>query len=184
MKRFRCVFGLLVLAVVASACTGSVDISFGGETPAEAAVDLIEGNEMAARIGIASVSDAECDDPLDEEIGTIFMCTAQSDGQTINFEVALEEDDRIFASPTNVVDPAGLSRLEDAAVQGLNNENDFGLPEGALECGDSGVILNAENQLICALTDPDTGVMFDTLVTVTDVETGQFTVVVVGEAAE
>ena len=184
MMRSHIAAGLLVaIALAVSGCSGSVDFSFGGQTTAEAAVDLIEGDAMAQRLGVGTITDAVCDDPLNQDVGTVFACTSQSEGQTINFEVVLEEDDRIFAGPTNLVDPAGLSRLETVAVQELNRQNGFQLPEDAMECGDGGAILDADMQMTCALTDPDTGVVFDALVTVNDTVSGDFSVVIVGEAS-
>lgn len=184
MVRSRFFAGLvLLLAMVMSACSGSVDFSFGGQTPAEAAVDLIEGEAMAQRLGVSTITDAVCQDPPNRDVGTVFTCTSQSDGQAIEFDVVLEDEDRIFAGPTNVVDPAGLSRLEVVAVQELNRQNDFGLPEDALQCGDGGAILDADMQMTCELTEPETGQVFDAVVTVADTETGDFGIVIVGEAA-
>lgn len=184
MRRQSCLVGFLVLlAVVVSACTGSVDISFGDQTPAEAAVDLIEGDAMAQRLGVGPITEAVCQDPLNEDVGTVFTCTSQSEGQSINFDVLLEEDDRIFAGPTNVMDSLALTRLEAVAVQELNGQNNFTLPEAAMECGDRSVILDANQQMTCALTDPETGVVFDALVTVTDTAAGTFDVQIVGEAS-
>ena len=184
MRRSHVLSGLLVLlAVTATACSGSVDFSFGGQTPAEAAAELIEGEAMAQRLGVGQITNAVCDEPPTQDVGTVFACTSQSDGQSIDFEVILEDDDRIFAGPTNVVDPAGLSRLEVVAVQELNRQNDFSLPEDAMECGDGGGILDENMQMTCELTDPDTGLVFEALVTVADTESGEFSVVVVGEAA-
>lgn len=187
MTRIRSATGrasiLLVLALAVAACSGSVDFSFGGQTPADAAVDLIEGDAMAQRLGVGDITDAVCEEPSNSDAGTVFSCTSLSDGKTIHFDVTIEEEDRIFAGPTNVVDPAGLSRLETVAVQELNRQNNFGLAEDAMQCGDGGAILDAEMQMTCALTDADTGAVFDALVTVADTETGDFSVVVVGEAS-
>ena len=168
---------------MASACTGSVDISFGGKTPAEAAVELIEGDTMAEQLGVGPIADAVCQAPLNQDVGTVFTCTAQSEGQTMNFDVVLEEDDRIFAGPTNVIDSAALPLLETAAAQELKSQNGFALTEDAMDCGDSSVILDANQQMPCALTNPDNGVVFDAVVTVTDTETGTFDVEIVGEAS-
>ena len=180
--RFRLACLLVGFAVVASACSGSVDFSFGGQTPAEAAVDLIEGEAMAQRLGIGPITQAVCQDPVDQEVGTSFPCTAQSGGMTVDFSVVLEEDDRIFAGPTNVVDSFALTRLETVAVQELNRQNGFTLPQDALECGDGSVILDPNQQMTCALTDPDSGTVFDALVTVTNTDTGDFNIEIVGEA--
>lgn len=172
---------LVSFAVGATACTGRVDISFGGQSPAEAAVELIEGEAMAQRLEVLAITNTVCEDPADEEVGATFECTSDSDGQTINFEVRIEEDDRIFAGPTNVIGTAPLLRLETASVQALNRENDFSLPEDSMDCGDDAVILDSEMQMTCLLADPSTDVTYEVLVTVTDVNAGDFSVVIVGE---
>ena len=181
-RRLSFVAMFLLLGLGSVACSGSVDFSFGGQTPADAAVDLIEGEAMAQRLGVAPITGALCQNPVDEQVGTTFSCTADSAGETINFEVLLEEDERIFAGPTNVVDTVALSRLETVAVQSLNSANGFTLPEDAMECGDESVILDSAMQMTCALTDPSTGVVFDALVTVNDTGTGDFNVAIIGEA--
>ena len=184
MQRQPSLVGLVILfAVVSASCTGSVDISFGGQTPAEAAVDLIEGDAMRQRLGVDPITDAVCHDPISEDVGATFECTAASAGQTIFFEVIIEEDDRIFAGATNVVSEAGVGVLETVAVQELNNQNDFTLPADAMECSDGAVILDADQQMTCLLTDADTGLVFEALVTVTDIATGRFNVEIVGEAS-
>ena len=183
MNKMRYVSGLAALVVVlATACTGSVEFSFGGQDPVEVAVELIEGTAMAQRLGVDPISGVTCDDPPNQAVGTVFACRGESAGQQIDFDVLFDDEDSIFAGPTNVVDPAGLERLENVAVEQLNSENGFQLPLEAMECGDGGVILDAEMQMLCALTEPDTGTVFDVLVTVTNTESGAFSLVVVGEA--
>lgn len=172
----------VLIGLGSAACSGSVDFSFGSQTPAQAAVDLIEGEAMAQRLGLPPMTNTLCQDPADNEVGTTFSCSAESAGQAVDFEVVLEEDDRIFAGPTNVVDSFAVSRLETTAVQSLNRQNDFTLAEDAMECGDESVVLNREMQMTCALTDQSTGLVFDALVTVNDVNTGDFNVVILGEA--
>ncbi len=168
----------LVLAVVlfSSACSGSVDFSFGGQTPAEAAVELIEGDEMAQQLDIGVITEAVCEDPADTEVGTVFTCTATNEGETVEFDVELEPDDRIFASPTNVVDQSFLVDYATSAVQSLNSANGFTLPDDAIDCGDRTVVLDADRQMTCKLTDPDSGIEYDAVLTVTDTESGSFSV--------
>jgi len=170
---------LMVGALVFSACSGSASFSFGGQTPAEVAVDLIEGDAMAQRLGIDGLTSAMCEDPPDTEPGTVFPCTAQSAGKTVEFEVELEVDDRIFAAPTNVVDARFLGDYETSAVQALNDANGFTLPVDSIDCGDSSVVLDTDNLMICTLTDPENGTVYDAVLTVLDTNIGAFDVEIV-----
>jgi hypothetical protein len=83
-----CLVGFLVFfVVVAPACTGSADVSFGGTTRAEAAADLIEGDAIAEQLRVGPITDAVCQGPLNQDVGTVFRCMAQSEGPSINFDV-------------------------------------------------------------------------------------------------
>lgn len=178
------IVGAVVAVVLASAaCSGSVSFSVGGESPAEAAVDLIEGDAMAQRLGLDDISDAVCDDPVEEEVGAIFECTATSGGNTIEFDVEIESEDRIFAGPTNVVDGTLLPDYEVSAVQSLNAANGFTLPDDAMNCGERTVVLDADRSMICTITEPETGVVYDAALTISDTQTGDFAVEIIGESA-
>lgn len=170
----------VLLALLATACGGSVSFSVGGQSPSEAAVELIEGDAMAQRLGIDDITGAMCDEPTSEDVGTIFRCTATSDAKTVEFDVEIEADDRIFAGPTNVVDKDLLADYEVSAVQSLNDANGFGLPEDAMDCGERTVVLDAERTMICALTEPETGEVFDAALTISDTEVGAFAVEILG----
>jgi len=180
---FGMVGAVAAALLLAGACSGSVSFSVGGESPAEAAVDLIEGDAMAQRLGLDDISDAVCDEPAEEEVGVIFECTATSGGNTIEFDVEIEAEDRIFAGPTNVVDGALLPDYEVSAVQSLNAANGFSLPDDAMDCGDRTVVLDAERTMICTITEPETGTVYDAALTVSDTETGAFSVEITGESA-
>lgn len=174
--RLAAVAGLAVVGGIGAACSGSVNFSVGGESPAEAAVGLIEGEAMAQRLGIGAITDAVCDDPGVEEVGTVFGCTAISDGKTVEFEVEIEAQDRIFAGPTNVVDRGLLPDYERSAVESLNAANDLSLPVDAMDCGGRSVVLDAQRTMICELTDSESGVVYNAALTVADTATGAFSV--------
>lgn len=181
----RAAAGVATLLVVlfSTACSGSVSFSVGGQSPSEAAIELIEGDAMAQRLGIDDITGATCDEPTSEDVGTIFRCTATSDAKTVEFDVEIEGDDRIFAGPTNVVDKNLLPDYEVSAVQSLNDANGFGLPEDAIDCGERTVVLDAERTMICELTVPETGEVFDAAITVSDTELGSFSVEIVAPSS-
>ncbi|MFT4596626.1 MAG: hypothetical protein ACI9TF_000872 [Paracrocinitomix sp.] len=53
-----------------------------------------------------------------------------------------------------MIDSAALTRIETVAVQELDVQNGFRLPEDVMDCGDDSVILDANQQMPCALTEP------------------------------
>jgi len=184
LRAGRLVKPLMMLAVVLAlgACSGSVEFSFGGETASEAAVDLIEGDAMAQRLKIAAITNAVCEDPAVEEVGTVFGCTAESDGTTVLFEVEIEEGDRIFAAPTNVVDESFIAEYEASAVEALNRAEGFTLAAADLDCGDVSVVLDENSQMFCLLSPSDVVESYDAVLTVTDTISGAFSVDVIGVA--
>ena len=161
-----------------AACSGSVEFSFGSKTPVDAAVDLIESEAMMQRLMVGEISDATCDEPPSTDEGTTFICRGLSGGKTIEFEVLIEPDDRIFAGPTNVVAANFLDDYATGAVQALNAENGFTLADDSLDCGTTTVVLDENRQMPCLLSDGDD--TYDTLLTVRDTELGTFGVEIVG----
>ena len=128
------------------------------------------------KISESSIVDAECQEPSDTSVGTVFLCTADSDGATVEFDVTLEADDRIFAAPTNVVDSRLLTDYERSAVQALNEQNDFTLADESMDCGDDSVVLDQDRQMWCSLTVEDIETVYDVALTVRDVDLGTFEV--------
>jgi len=167
---------VLFVALLAAACSGSVNFSFGGETAAEAAVDLIEGEAMAQQLMTGPITGAVCNEPASQAEGTTFLCTATAQEKVIEFSVLIEADDRIFAETTNVVVSAGMDSLETSVVQALNDANGFGLALDALECGDDAVVLDADRNMMCLLTDASDGVVYNTQITIGDTSRGDFNV--------
>jgi len=180
VARCRALLVVGVFGLIAAACSGNVEFSFGGQSPAEAAVDLIESDAMAQRLAIDTITDASCEDPPNSDEGTVFVCTAMSGGEVVEFDVLIEPDDRIFAGPTNVVAADFLSDYAESAVEALNTENGFTLASDAMDCGTRAVVLDASRQMSCTLTDG--GQAYDALLTVRDVNLGTFGIEIVGPA--
>lgn len=171
---------LIGLAVTACGASDDGELSFGDQTPVEVAIELIEGQAMAQRLGLDALTEAACIAPPISRVGTTFPCTARSDGQTVNFGVVLEGENQLFANSTNVVDSFALTRLEQSAVLSLNRDNGFGFPDDAMDCGGRSVVLDADQQMTCTLTDPVSGTAFDAAITITDIETVAFSVQITG----
>lgn len=56
---------------------------------------IVEDEDVAAKLAVTLVS-ATCEEPADQEVGTVFTCTAVDDnGETWGFDVEIAESDRI-----------------------------------------------------------------------------------------
>ncbi len=65
---------------------------------AEAETFILEDESVADGLGVALVS-ATCDEPADQEVGTVFECTAiDANGDEWGFEVAIAESDSLDVS--------------------------------------------------------------------------------------
>lgn len=173
---------LLVLTLLAAACSGSVNFSVGGQSITDAAEELIESDEMFRRLNVDPIVDAVCDEPEVEAVGEVFACTATSGDNEINFEVQIDSEDSIFASPTNVLEDRVVPAYAASAVDALNTQNGFSLSEGSLDCGAKSVVLDADNKMQCLLTDPATDTVFNVELTVRDLETAAFGVEIIDVA--
>lgn len=173
MKR---VIGLMV-AVVAfvAACGGAPEFSRDGVSASEAAVELIESQAFAQRLGLDAITDADCDAP-NELVGTVFSCTGLSGGEVADIEATIDGPDRIFANVTNVVAGNLLPDYAASAVEELNRENGFDLPPDAIDCGTRSVVLNENRQHVCTLTEPTSGQDLRAVITFFDLELAQFVV--------
>lgn len=181
LSRTVLVSAIVVVALGATACSGSFEFSTG-QSATDAAVELIEGQEMMQRLNVDPITEASCDEPPIEEVGAVFECRATSGGNQLNFEVEIESEDRIFAGPTNVIDGGDLDAYADSAVDALNEANGFSLPIGSLDCGDRSVVLDADNKMYCLLDDPETNTIFDVEITVRDIDLARFGVEIVAVA--
>lgn len=71
---------LIVPVLVMSACSVSGEINIGSESPENATEDVIEG-ELADQIGLGELT-ASCSKPSSEEVGSRFLCTADTEDGT------------------------------------------------------------------------------------------------------
>jgi hypothetical protein len=147
--------GALAAVLVVGACSASsADFK-------SAAEDVIEG-EIAEQSALGDLS-ATCEEPDDPEPGDVFACTATTeDGRTVEFTATVEEDDKVNVESTNLITVEGLGTIEEVAVAAL--EAEIGQPLGVenFDCGSEPMIIDVtEEFLICALTDPATGEVYD-----------------------
>ncbi|MCP3991046.1 MAG: hypothetical protein GY724_18365 [Actinomycetia bacterium] len=152
-----------------SACSGSASFSIGGETVEEAAEKLIAG-DMADQIGLGELTPA-CPEVEEPEVGTTFQCTAvTSDGQTIDFDGVVDEEDHINLETTNVVTG---SLIEQLFYETLNAQNpNTGLVPDGVDCGGEAIVL-VDKQMTCEILLDGAPAQTATL-TITDIAAGEF----------
>jgi hypothetical protein len=153
---------LIATALVLSACSVSGEISIGGQSTENLAEDFIE-DELAEQIGLGDLT-ASCSEPSSEDVGTTFLCTADTeDGRTIEFNGLIEEDGPQVRT-TNLVLAEHLPAITSTILGDLEEQTGLELPEGALDCGTETLVVDSSNQVVCSVTDP-IGEVFDTVVT-------------------
>ena len=130
--------------------------------PDVAAVELIEG-DLAEQIGLGPLS-GDCDDPSDTSTGSEFSCTGTTeDGQVIQFTAVFESDAEVFIYPTNLVVDSSLFEAEAATT--LGPEFGVEIDPATIECPEGTIVLDAEGQMACTITDAETGGVFPLTVT-------------------
>jgi hypothetical protein len=169
------------LAVIVAGCSGEVSFSIGGDDPETAAEKRIEDQDFVDQVGLGELT-ADCNDPGDVEVGDTFLCTAETeDGQTIDVTATIADEDTLNVQSTNLLVPSDVATLEQAAVRTLNQQNNLNIPPGAIDCGDTAVVIPDDQRVPCVLTNPTNGLQYDTVITITDLESGEFSVNVSGQ---
>ncbi len=159
---------LIVPVLVMSACSVSGEINIGSESPENATEDVIEG-ELADQIGLGELT-ASCSKPSSEEVGSRFLCTADTeDGRTVELQAVIE-DDGPYVETTNVVLAENLAPIVAAVVGEIESQAGVDLADDALDCGSESLIVDSANQVVCQLTDP-IGDVFDTTITFNGLDT-------------
>lgn len=154
-----------ICVILIAGCSVDVSVSFGGADAAAAAVDLIEG-ELADQAGIGTL-EAQCEEIDDPEPGDTFTCTAQTEsGEVIRFDAIMKEGDIVDVESVNLVTVDGLDAIEALAVQVLEENVGATLGRENFDCGDRGLVVEPGGTIMCVLTDPVGGSLYDTTVTV------------------
>jgi len=154
-------------------CSGDLSFSIGGQSVEEAATELIEG-ELADQIGLGTLV-ASCPEVPEPEVGTEFACTAETvDGEVIEIAGVVDREDHIDLNTTNLIARAVLGEFESAGVGVLNDQQGLALDASAIDCGDTARVFGDDTTMVCTLTDPDTGDLFDATFTITNLDEGTF----------
>jgi hypothetical protein len=138
-----------------------------GTSPADAAVDLIEG-PLSEQSGLAYIG-VECTEPAANEPGETFTCTATATegGPVVMFDGLVEADEKIFVSPTNIIEAAEMSVVEAEAADVLGGEIGTTIDPSDVNCPDETTVL-VDDQMQCEITDVATGDRYEMIVTATD----------------
>jgi hypothetical protein len=162
-------FSLFVLALVVSGCSFSASV---GGTPKSAAVEVIEG-DLATELSLGEI-EAECGEPPNDDEGSTFLCTSESESGLVRWEATVVDEDTVNVQSLNVLVDDDVVALEVAAAGEI--EQVVGVPLGTenFECDDAPVVLGAADEVVCALSDPANGDVYDTTLTITDMSSGAF----------
>lgn len=114
-------------------------------------------------------------------MGTTFDCVATSELGEVFWVATLAENDSVTAVTTNLVTAEGISKVEDAAVATLEQQTGSTLGGENFDCREGPVILSEDSSMVCALTSPSSGDVFDATLTFADTTTGKFDIVVATE---
>lgn len=163
---------VLTLALVASACSVSGEVSIGTPTVENATEDFIE-DSLAEQIGLGELT-ANCSKPTTEDVGTRFLCTAATEGgETIEFQAVVEADGS-FVETTNVVLAGSLPEISATLIDEVEELSGLELSDDALDCGTKSLVVDDQNQIVCELTDP-IGEVFETTITFKGLDTDNST---------
>ena len=138
----------------------------GGDAQ-QTATAVIE-NQIADQVGLGELT-ADCDEPDTREVGTTFSCTATTgDGDVIELTTTFEDDDRIFVLPTNVLLADDMPLVEAEAAQVIGSEVGAEIAPADVECPGRSVVMDANDQMRCRITDTSSGTTFVLIVTLSD----------------
>lgn len=133
------------------ACTVSV-----GKSPTSTAEELI-ASALGEQAGMI-LTGADCETPVDDEVGTPFDCTAtNSDGAVITFVAVIDPDEMVFVAPSNLVYGEEMSVVEAEAAETLGPEVGVVIDPADVDCPDETTALDDESQLRCEISDAATG---------------------------
>ncbi len=175
------VAGLLFVAVLALTACSSDPEEQADPTVRQVAEDLVR-NQVAETAGLGDLSPA-CPDVVDPLVGTAWQCTATTgDQRVVAVDAVIDNTGRVKLTTTNVITAGALPSFERAAVAALNNTVGSRLTDDAIDCGDQSILLGtdpaAERVMVCALLDPHNELTYDVNLSITDIETRQFSLVV------
>ena len=130
---------------------------------------------VAETAGLGDLSPV-CPEVADAAVGVTWDCTAATaDQRLIALRGVVNEVGQVELATTNMIAAGALPSFERAAVDALNTQvPGANLVEESIDCGDTSVVFGQDRVLVCALSDPHTGQIFDVSLTIEDIESRQF----------
>ncbi len=160
-------------ALVLAACSGGTEPAGPEAVPRSLAEQLII-DELATSVGLGPL-DPSCADPGVYTADSSFACTATTDGGTVvNVQATVNAQGRLSLATTNLITPAALPTFEREVAAVLNANTDANLTAGAVDCGPGPVVLPPTRTMLCALTMPASGEVFDVTLDITDLDRRRF----------
>lgn len=139
---------VLLMGLVASACSGSVSFSVGGADVDGPAADLITG-ELTEEVGLGEQT-PECDTPEDPELGDLFTCTGTlADGRVVEYAGEITEDETFSLETTNIVFEVGV--LEADLHAALVQDGATSLSLEGVDCGGAPILVE-NDELTCTIS--------------------------------
>ena len=157
------------LALALSACSI-------GDTPEGVAKDLIEG-DLATQLGLGEIT-ATCEKPPNRDVNTTFTCTSPSQFGDISWKATMSDAKTVNVESSNLVTKDVLPKIETAAATSLSSSLGTSITDADIDCGANPVVLADDLSMVCALTDPGNGAVYDTTLTFTDLATGSFDITI------
>ena len=159
MRRSRYTVSIVAAAAITLAACGG-DAQQTGEVVIE--------NQIAEQIGLGEL-EAMCDQPDEAVVGETFACTATTEsGDVIQITTFFDPDDKIFVLPTNVVLGEEIPLVEEQAATVLTGEVGVTIDPSDVDCPDTSVVLDENDQFMCEITEAATGDVYALTVTLTD----------------
>lgn len=166
---FRAVRGIGPAAVALTLALSACSI---GDTPEGVAKDLIEG-KLADELGLGEIT-ATCEKPANRDVGTTFTCSSPTDFGAINWTATMADAKTVNVQSENLVTKDVLPQIETAAASSLTASLGTQITDQDIDCGANPVVLADDLSMVCALTDPGNGDVYDTTLTFTDLQQGAF----------
>ncbi|MEZ5408484.1 MAG: hypothetical protein R2761_10690 [Acidimicrobiales bacterium] len=165
---------------VAAALTLALSACSIGDTPEGVAEKLIEG-ELADQLSLGDIT-ATCEKPPNRDVGTTFTCTSPTEFGEIEWTATMADAKTVNVQSDNLVTKDVLPQIETAAASSLSASVGAEITDADIDCGPNPVVLADDLSMVCALTDPGNGAVYDTTLTFTDLQQGAFDISIAEEA--
>ena len=173
------VSGLLLAALGIVGCSSAaVDQPEAG---IKGDVEKLLAGSLAEEAGLGPLS-ADCDTPPPLEVGQQWKCTGTtSDGGVVEVQASINDEGHIELLTTNLISEVALPQFERVAASNLNNEVGTSLPADSISCGDAPILLGADMEVDCVVSMPSSGLEYDMVMRVTDLDKFYFALQVANE---